>query len=150
MAASTKLATSVKALCHLAETYPHPQSSQAISRVLGVNASKLRQLLSLLSRGGIVVSTMGKAGGFLLNKDPRALHLQEIYCAVEDRKAFFLDTGSRDDNNERSAAFNHYFLDLYDGIQLDIEDRMRTISIASVMSRLGLVSAYSNSKQQAF
>lgn len=149
MAASTKLATSVRALCHLAETFPHPQSSQAISRALGVNASKLRQLLSLLSRSGIVVSTMGKTGGFLLNKDPRALHLQEVYCAVEDRKAFFLEVGSRDDNNERSAAFNHYFLDLYAGIQVDIEDRMRTISIASVMSRLGMVSTYSK-KQQAF
>ena len=147
MAASTKLATSVKALCHLAETFPRPQSSQAISRALGVNASKLRQLLSMLARNDIVVSTQGKTGGFILNKDPRALHLQEIYCAVEDRKAFHLDARSPDAGQSRNAFFNNYFLDLFSEIQTDIEAKMRGISVYSIMSRFGMDSTFHENKQ---
>lgn len=146
MAASTKLATSVKALCHLAETFPRPQSSQAISRVLGVNASKLRQLLSMLVRNNIVVSTQGKTGGFILNKDPRTLHLQEIYCAVEDRKAFHLDARSPDAGQNHHAFFNNYFLELFSEIQTDIEAKMRRISVYSIMSRFGMESAFHDNK----
>ena len=142
MAASIKLSTSVKALCHLAETFPRPQSSQAISLALGVNASKLRQLLSLLGRSDIVVSTKGKTGGFLLNKDPRTLHLQEIYCAVEDRKAFHLDARSPDAGGDGYAVFNNYFLDLFAEIQMDIEARMKGISIHAIMMQFGMRSAF--------
>ena len=142
MAASTKLATSVRAVCFLAEAFPDPQSSRAISDAVGVNASKLRRLLSMLARSGIVTSTQGKTGGFVLGKAPEEIHLQEIYCAVEDRKAFHLEARSRDDIDHRSAAFNTYFLDLFARIQIDIEDQMRTISVAAVMQGLGMVSAY--------
>lgn len=142
MAASTKLATSVRAVCYLAQTHPEPQSSRAISEAVGVNASKLRQLLSMLVRSRIVTSTQGKAGGFLLEKAPDAIHLQEIYCAVEDRKAFHLDARHRDGAGDLSAAFCNYFLDLFAEIQVDIEDKMRGISVAAVMQGLGMVSAY--------
>jgi len=146
MSASTKLSASTKALCHLARTFPLPQSSQAISQAVGVNASKLRRLLSLLSRNGIVVSAKGKTGGFLLDKDPRVLHLQEIYCAVEDRKAFHLDARSPDGDGDRHAAFNNYFLDLFAEIQVDIETKMEGITLYAIMRRLGMNSTFEINK----
>ena len=87
MSASTKLSTAVKAICYLADSYPNPRSSSEISEYTGINASKLRKILSMLVKNNIVESTYGPTGGFLIKKKPTDLDLQEIYCAIEDRKA---------------------------------------------------------------
>ena len=91
MSASTKLSSSVKALCFLAESYPIPKTSKEIAANTGLNASKLRKLLSLLSKNNIVESSQGTKGGFQLLKSPKEIHFQEIYCSIEDRKAFHLN-----------------------------------------------------------
>jgi len=144
MSSSTKLSTAVKALCYLAGEYPKPRSSAQISERIGVNASKLRQLLSMLSKTNIVSSTKGTTGGFILEKDPEKLHLQEIYCAVEDRKAFHLDVNRTNGQSaNETAKFNDYFFNLFADVQVQIEERMKTISLLQVMSKLGVRSNFS-------
>lgn len=143
MSASTKLSSSVKALCYLAESYPSPKTSKEISEVIGVNASKLRQLLSLMSKENLVKSTQGISGGFLIDKNPTLIHLQEVYCAVETKKAFHLDVSRiNGDSRDRTAQFNNYFLDLFADVQVDIENKMRNISLKSIMEKLGIASNY--------
>lgn len=143
MSASTKLSSSVKALCFLAETYPIPKTSREIAEKTCINASKLRQLLSMLAKTKIVQSEQGTKGGFILYKDPDKIHLQEIYCSIEDRKAFHLNVtqgnGSNDDSN---LNFNTYFLDLFAEIQVDIEDKMRNISLKNIMDQLKIKSKF--------
>ncbi len=135
MSASTKLSNSVKALCYLAEEYPHPKNSQQISKRVGVNASKLRKLFSLLSQGGIVKSTKGMSGGFYLAKKPAEVNLQQIYCAIEDRKAFHLDVNTnKGEIKGETKLYNSYFLKLFDDIQIDIERKMEGISLKSLMN----------------
>lgn len=143
MSASTKLSTAVKALCYLAESFPDPQSSTQISISIGTNASKLRQLLSMLAKNDIVRSTKGTSGGFILEKDPSMIHLQEIYCAIEDRKAFHLDVNKANGKSaNRTALFNNYFLDLFADVQVEIEDKMRKISLRSILNQLNIKSKY--------
>ena len=48
MSASTKLSTAVKAICYLTDSYPQPKTSAEISSYTGINASKLRKILSML------------------------------------------------------------------------------------------------------
>ncbi len=67
MSASTKLSTSVKALCFLALD-DKPKNSTEIAASIGINASKLRKLLSMLGKSGIVKSDSGMLGGFSLAK----------------------------------------------------------------------------------
>jgi len=147
MSASTKLSSSVKALCFLAETHPNPKTSKEIADVTGINASKLRQLLSLLSKSNIVESQQGTKGGFLLCKDPNYIHLQEIYCSIEDRKAFHLNVNK---SNGKDVGyhpdFNSYFLDLFGEIQLEIEDKMQQISLNNIMKNLQKRSNYKYSR----
>lgn len=144
MSASTKLSTAVKALCYLAESYPEPRSSSQISNRIGANASKLRQLLSLLSRKNIVRSEKGITGGFILTKSPNELHLQEIYCAIEDRKAFHLDVNlANGEDAGETGKFNDYFLGLFADVQVDIENKMRNIYLIQVMNLLHIHSNYS-------
>jgi DNA-binding IscR family transcriptional regulator len=125
MSASTKLSNSVKALCYLARKSPEPQSSATISRHTG------------LAGIGIITTTQGAAGGFLLARPPAEIDLQEIYCAIEDRKAFHLDvTTLPQDPTPTAAAVNCYFLDLFSEIQVEIEDKMKNISLAAVLDAI--------------
>lgn len=143
MSASTKLSTSVKALSYLASKHPIPQNSSQIAEYIGTNASKLRRLMSLLTKSDIVKSTQGTSGGFLLNKDPKVLHLQEIYCAIEDRKAFHLDVNKNGGKQKNtSQTFNKYFLNLFADVQVDIENKMKKINLLSIMKQTGIKSSF--------
>lgn len=137
MSASTKLSAAVKALTFLAKDYPSPKNSMEISDHTGLNASKLRKILSMLVKNGIVESAYGTAGGFKLKKKPSQIHLQEIYCAIEDRKAFHLDVSRSNGKSSMDASkLNIYFLDLFSTIQVDIEDRMKKISLQSIIENI--------------
>ena len=136
MSASTKLSTSVKALCYLASA-DKPKNSTEIASAVGINASKLRKLLSMLGKSGIVKSDSGMLGGFSITKKPEEIHLQEIYCAIEDRKAFYLNVN--DDNLEENGAsekINHFFLDLFSEIQVEIENKMTDITLESIIDKI--------------
>ena len=136
MSASTKLSNSVKALCFLANS-DKPCNSSEISEITGINASKLRKLLSLLCKKEIVESNKGATGGFSLKKSSDQIHLQEIYCAIEDRKAFDLHTSSENiTNNIFDNKINTYFLNLFDKIQIDIESKMKTIKLSEIINTI--------------
>ncbi len=132
MSASTKLTCAVQALCFLARSGSGPQSSEDISRATGIHATRIRGILSMLAKQSIVHATRGLSGGFSLTRPPEKIHLQEVYCAVETRKAFHLDISKSD--ADISSAVNDYFFRLFADIQIDIEGRMRGISIAHVLS----------------
>ncbi len=135
MSASTKLSNSVKALCYLAEKYPEAKSSTEISEHTGVNASKLRKLLSLLAKSGIVFSNKGTTGGFNLAMPPNSISLQQVYCAIEDRKAFHFDVNKNIGNSKsKTELYNNYFLELFADIQNDIERKMHGISLNLLMT----------------
>jgi Rrf2 family protein len=137
MSASTKLSTSVKALCYLAQAYPNPVTSSEIATVIGINSSKLRMILSMLAKNDIVESNSGTTGGFKLKKKPSEVHLQEIYCAIEDRKAFHLDV--RKDSIKKNSLpekLNFYFLDLFAEVQVEIEDKMKEITLQSILNKI--------------
>ena len=145
MSASKQLSTSVKALCYLAESFPQPKSSKEIAENIGVNASKLRKLLSMLVRQEMVRSAYGTKGGFLLQQNPKDIDLQEIYCAIEDRKAFHLDVSkSNGESKDRTAMFNNYFLDLFSVVQVEIENKMRMISLSMILKQMGIKYNYDN------
>ena len=137
MSASTKLSNSVKALCFLARCMPESQTSTAISRNTGINASKARMLLSVLAKNGILKTIQGPTGGFLFQKDPCNIDLQEIYCALEDRKAFHLDvTADPLNDREETTLTNHYFLDLFNDIQVEIENKMKKIKLSHILKEI--------------
>ena len=137
MSASTKLSTSVKALCYLAKTYPEAKTSSEIAKKIGVNASKLRKILSMLVKNNIVGSSQGASGGFILKKDANELHLQEIYCAIEDRKAFHLNVAkSKGGYLSETSKLNNFFLDLFADIQVEIEEKMRKLTLKSVLEKI--------------
>lgn len=137
MSASTKLSTAVKALCFLALQPGKAFTSNQIALGIGINASKLRRLFSLMANDNIMQSVKGSNGGFHLSRDPEDITIQEVYCAIEDRKAFHLDVqrGDTEVQNE-SQKINHYFLNFFADIQVDIENKMQEITIQSIVDTI--------------
>jgi len=136
MSASTKLSNSIKSLCYLADS-EKPCNSLEISEKTGINASKIRKLLSLLSKNEIVQSNKGAFGGFSLKKNADKINLQEIYCAIEDRKAFDLHSSSENKkNNFYDTSINNYFLNLFENIQIEIENKMRDITLTDILKTI--------------
>jgi Rrf2 family protein len=136
MSASKKLSIAVKALYVLEKEKNIPQSSFQIAGVLGVNPSKLRRVLSMLVKSNLIESTHGNSGGFVLRKPAEQIDMQQVYCSVEEKKAFYLDVHEHSDNTSPSSRFNSYFLDLYADVQVAIEDKMRQITLKDVINKI--------------
>ncbi len=140
MSASTKLSNAVKALCYLSNAYPDPKNSEEIAQNTGLNASKIRMILSMLVKDNMVESIQGSGGGFIIKKNPSEIHLKDIYCAIEDRKAFYLDvTKSNGGKESETQKLNIFFLNLFSDIQVDIEDKMRKISLQSIINKINSI-----------
>jgi Rrf2 family protein len=133
MSSSQKLSTAVKALCFLAKVFPDPKTSGEIAEAIGVNASKLRQILSSLMKADIVGSTKGVNGGFFLTQDFTELSLYEIYSALEDRKIMDLDVADAGDAKDGEVQnYNNYFYNFYANIQKQIEAQMKEVKLNQI------------------
>ncbi len=133
MSASNRLSTAVKALCYLANVFPESKSSSEIAEAIGVNASKLRQILSQLLKNEIVGSTKGSNGGFFVAQDFTSLNLYEIYAALEDRKVLDLDVADAKHAKERDTkSYNDYFGRLFSDIQSQIENTLESITLEEI------------------
>ncbi len=133
MSSSIKLSTAVKALCYLAKVFPDPKTSGDIADAIGVNASKLRQILSSLMKAEIVGSSKGASGGFYLMQDFTELSLYEIYAALEDRKIMdfdVADAGKASDSEMEN--YNNYFYNFYANIQKQIEQQMKDTKLNNI------------------
>jgi Rrf2 family transcriptional repressor of oqxAB len=136
MAASKKLSLAVKALYVLDRHLNVPLSSNQIAAELEVNSSKLRRILSMLVKSNLVESTQGTSGGFVLKRKAQSISLQEVYCSVEEKKAFYLDVHDHEDLNSSSSKMNSFFYDLFADVQVAIENKMSKISLKDVVDKI--------------
>jgi len=91
----------------------------------------------MLVKNNIVESISGMSGGFVLKKTVSELHLQEIYCTIEDRQAFYLNVKKNYGSKyEEQLKLNNFFLDLFIEIQIDIENKMKTITVDSILKKI--------------
>ncbi len=133
MSSSVKLSTAVKALCHLAKVFPDPQNSGELAEAIGVNASKLRQIMSSLLKSQIVGSSKGASGGFYLLQDFTELSLFEIYSSLEDKKIMDLDVADASKaKDSEMTGYNNYFYNFYAKIQNQIEEEMKNTKLKNI------------------
>jgi len=74
----------VRCMVHLA-LQPENQGSdlKAISAAQSVPPSYLAKIMRSLVRGGLVTSTLGRGGGYVLRRDPSEITLLQIYELME-------------------------------------------------------------------
>ncbi len=59
-------------------TGPSPRSIAAIAEEYGVSFSFLQKVAGILKRSGLITATRGKAGGYILSREPEAINLKEV------------------------------------------------------------------------
>ncbi|RIK42355.1 MAG: transcriptional regulator [Chloroflexi bacterium] len=72
-------------LAHLAEAGERPTTSEALAAHLRTNPVVVRRSLAGLREAGIVTSTKGHGGGWLVARPPAEVSLREVYAVVGDR-----------------------------------------------------------------
>lgn len=71
------------AMMKMALTPTVPCDTAGIAAALGASAHHLAKILQRLQRAGFIASVRGPKGGFLLARDPKTIHLLEIYEEIE-------------------------------------------------------------------
>lgn len=85
MSLSAKTEYACIAVLELAARYgsPEPVRIREIADAHGIPSRFLVQILLQLKSAGLVSSTRGSAGGYLLSKDPREIALGEVIAVME-------------------------------------------------------------------
>ena len=73
----------LRVMAHLARTPRDAHSSFALSRELRIPKKYLQRLLTTLRKRGLISSTRGRTGGYVLATAPREVALADIIEAVE-------------------------------------------------------------------
>jgi len=80
---STALNLAIHSMAYLARSHPRGSvSAAAIAGDLHVSPSHLSKVLGALAGGGLIRSTRGARGGFVLERDPKQITLLDIVRAM--------------------------------------------------------------------
>jgi Rrf2 family protein len=63
-------------------------TSERASGSVNTNPVVVRRIMGSLRKAGIVRSQPGPSGGWFLQRDPGAISLRDVYCAMEDEQLF--------------------------------------------------------------
>ena len=81
---STKGTYGLRAVVELAKRYGEgPVSLSAVAAEQGISEAYLEQLMRSLKNAGIVKTTRGKSGGYLLTREPQKISVLETLRALE-------------------------------------------------------------------
>ncbi len=75
---STKAEYGLKAAINLAKAFPRQKSAKEIAQEEDISQKYLERLLGNLRNGGIVESTKGKLGGYVLKISPKRIAVGEV------------------------------------------------------------------------
>ena len=75
---STKAEYGLKAMVNLAQCFPEQKSIKEIASQEDISQKYLERLMVTLRNGGVVESSMGKSGGYVLAKNPKNIPVGEI------------------------------------------------------------------------
>ena len=106
-----------------------PVCSAVIAKSVDTNPVVIRRLMSQLEGFGLVQSTSGRAGGFVLAKPALDINLAEIYQAVEDEQVFRVHRNSENPECEMARA-------IFKSLMPRLADASKAMSIALAQTKL--------------
>lgn len=80
---SSRSRYALRALCHMAECAPAPQTTDQIASATGLPPASLSKILQVLNQAGIVKTQRGVGGGVGLARAPQCLNVKEVVDAVD-------------------------------------------------------------------
>lgn len=131
MKLSTKGRYGLMAMYNLKENIGKgPRSLKDIAKDENLSESYLEQLFSLLKKAGLVKSTRGAGGGYVLAKDPKDIPIGEIINALEgDISLSCCDLGKNENCGKLSDCATR---DILSKLQGKIEGVMESMTLADM------------------
>ncbi len=131
---STKVSDAVHILAFIVLNPKGSLSSDSIAESIRTNPGCVRQLMSGLRRGGLLLSVKGHPKPSLA-RDPSAITLLDVYKAVEGEKPLLhLDTHTNPECGV-GVQIQLSLQDYFNQIQQRAEEAMQTITLADVLER---------------
>ncbi|MDE2491055.1 MAG: Rrf2 family transcriptional regulator [Elusimicrobia bacterium] len=135
MAANSRFAVAVHALALIARRPDERHCSREIAASVATNPVVIRRLLAQLQRAGLVRSSRGAEGGFLLGRPAARITLYDVYRAVEEGGFF-----ARPEKGNDACPVARRMKGLLDGVFARVESKvapeLRRTSLADVVRRL--------------
>ncbi|MFQ5659937.1 MAG: Fe-S cluster assembly transcriptional regulator IscR [Gammaproteobacteria bacterium] len=108
-----------------------PINLAEISSRQGISLSYLEQLFSRLRKQGLVASTRGPGGGYLLGRPSEEISVAEVICAVNETVDATRCGGSKNCQGDERCLTH----DLWEELSLQIADFLGSISLANLVER---------------
>lgn len=86
---STRAEYGLRAILRIAKTEKQPYSLAKIAKIEGISLGYLEKLLAKLKRAGLVKSTKGMKGGYILSYSPTQIKISQVIQALEGTLAPF-------------------------------------------------------------
>lgn len=131
---STKLSDAMHILAFLALYPGEDLSSEAIARSVHTNPAYVRQLMSALRKGGLLVSVKGHPHP-TLTRLPCQITLLDVYRAVEGDKLLLHQDIHTNPDCGVGVNIQLALRDCYDLVQKKSEETMQSITLQEVLER---------------
>jgi Rrf2 family iron-sulfur cluster assembly transcriptional regulator len=136
MRITTKGRYGLRAVINLAKTnHSRPVSIGSIASQENVSSEFLEQIFYKLKKAGVIRSIRGPGGGFVLNRAPAEISVQDILEAVGETRGLTPCTLRRKtlcDRPEPCAAH-----DIWTGLQKTMEDYLTHVTLKDILAKNG-------------
>ena len=136
MRITTKGRYGLRAVINLASAnHSRPVSIGSIATEENVSSEFLEQIFFKLKKAGLIRSIRGPGGGFVLNRTPGEISVQDILVAVGEARGLTPCTLRRKtlcDRAEPCAAH-----DIWTGLQKTMEDYLTNVTLKDILAKSG-------------
>ena len=136
MRITTKGRYGLRAVINLARSnHSRPVSIGLIASEENVSSEFLEQIFFKLKKAGVIRSIRGPGGGFVLNRTPEEITVQDILVAVGETRGLTpctLRLKALCDRTEPCAAH-----DIWTGLQKTMEDYLTNVTLQDILEKNG-------------
>jgi Rrf2 family protein len=138
MPRSTRFSVALHVLAHLVED-SEPQTSEHLAECVDTNPVVVRRALAGLREAGVVTSSRGTGGGWMLARDAADITLRDVYAALGERLLQGIDvagTGAPPGGCRIQRAVAGTLDEFLDDAEALLAGRLERITLASLTSRV--------------
>jgi len=134
MRITTKGRYGLRAVINLARTkHTRPVSIGSIASQENVSSEFLEQIFFKLKKAGLIRSIRGPGGGFVLNRAPGEISVQDILEAVGETHGLIPCTLRRKATCDRAEACDAH--DVWTGLQKTMDDYLMNVTLKDILAR---------------
>jgi Rrf2 family iron-sulfur cluster assembly transcriptional regulator len=136
MRITTKGRYGLRAVINLARSnHTRPVTIGSIASEENVSSEFLEQIFFKLKKAGLIRSIRGPGGGFVLNRTPGDISVQDILVAVGETHGFTPCTIRRKALCEKAEACAAH--DIWTGLQKTVDDYLTSVTLKDILAKNG-------------